>query len=548
MRGLAPPIVIQTLWLFATVGCGSRGLVTFTIDPPRNQPLNPITTRVTQFQLTRPDGSVLGAVAPADSDRIPLGPLTQQTTPIDLVFTASSGAQLVGMARLKDVVFENGVAHDYPVEVRKPLLTVGAVLPPESGVGSLLIGGQIIDPNSGEDLTHPKIKDPALAPPMMPQGTSAAAATWSGKFILAGAAKALTVIDTGSGATVGSVPLSFTPVSVAVGARDSAIAVLDPSKNLLLYPDVGLLTSSPTSAAPMVLPMPDAPRAVRFSADGQRIYILTGGSAPDPCNDSAAPPANEILIAGIDGSTPGKWTLPSFASDLAVDSASGRVLVSMSTANEVGWIDPSQQFGTVTPQKQVAATCPTALRVANDSVFVITAARPQNATGMDNSFVLMRVPVMTNGSDAEPISFAGPFFDEDVIDMPAGDMNTGFSLKIRPRAISAYEMAISPDGGHAVFAVRARYHETMSDTFKLLMETCEPQNLDIIEYGLYTVDTAAGTAAYVSRSQFVVTPANPSDYCIICSLPPPIGQDLVFRCVSTPGDSAAGLSAVFGGT
>jgi hypothetical protein len=547
-------MLLWHLWLFATVGCGNRGVVTFTIDPPANQPLNPIGPRVTQFSITRPDGSVLAAVAPGSQQQIPLGPLQQQTMKIDLTFSATSGTQLVGEARLKDVVFENGMVHDYPVEVRKPLLTIGAALADEAGPGSLEMPGQIIDPNTGEDLTHPKMADPSLAPPKLPQGTTAATATWDGRFLLAGASKGLSVIDTGSGATVGTAPIAFTPAGVAVGARDSAVAVLDPAGNLAIFADVGALTSSPGSQNPTVINLPPGttPRAVTFSADGQRIYVLTGGTKADPCNDTTAPMPNTIAIAGLDGTKLGLWQLPSFASDFAVDAQSGRVLVSMSVDNKVGWIDSAQAYGAVTPAPLVAATCPTALRVANGAAFVVTSGRPMGAMATSTDFVLMRVPVMSNGSDSEPLQFSGPVFYTSQIDMLPNDMNTDLVIKLRPRGITAYGMAVSPDGGHAVFATRARYRESMSDTFTLFQGTCKPQGIDIVEYGLYQFDTASGTSSYTSRSQNVVSPtATPPmvPNCAICMVPLGISNleiDLV--CQSAPGDRAAGLGAVFGGT
>lgn len=551
MRGLSPPIAVWHLWLFATVGCGNRGVVTFTIDPPANQTLNPIGPRVTQFSITRPDGSVLAAVAPGSAQQIPLGPLQQQTTKIDLTFSATSGTQLVGEARLKDVVFENGRVHDYAVQVRKPLLTIGSALADEAGPGSLILPGQIIDSNTGEDVTHPKMADPSLAPPKLPQGMTAANATWDGRFLLAGATKGLSVIDTGSGATVGTAPIGFTPVGVAVGARDSAVAVLDPGGNLAIFPDVGALTSSPASQTPTVINLPPGttPRAVTFSADGQLIYVLTGGTKADPCNDTTAPMPNAIAIAGLDGTKLGLWQLPSFASDFAVDAQSGRVLVSMSIDNKVGWIDPAQSYGAVTPAPLVAATCPSAIRVANGAAFIVTSGRPMGAMPGATDFVLLRVPVMSNGADAQPLRFTGPSFDTSQIDTPPADMNTDLVIKLRPRGITAYGMAISPDGGHAVFATRARYRESMTDTFTLFQGTCKPQNIDIVEYGLYQFDTAAGTSSYTSRSQYVVSPPSNMPNCVVCQVPLGISMveiDLV--CVPRPGDRAAGLGAVFGGT
>src|SRR5436305_10112678 len=114
--------------VLALAGCGNKGSVTFTIRPPALTSLNPITDQVSEYALKRFDGTLVGVAseAPGSPDSLALGPLAQQTMPADLVMTVLSGSQLLGMARIKDVVIQNGVRKDYGVDVRKALITIGS--------------------------------------------------------------------------------------------------------------------------------------------------------------------------------------------------------------------------------------------------------------------------------------------------------------------------------------------------------------------------------------------------------------------------------------
>src|SRR6185503_11022390 len=111
---------------------------------------------------------------------------------------------------------------------------------------------------------------------------------------------------------VGVTPLPFAPARLEVGARDSAVAALDPAGGVILFTDVPGLEADPSGAQ----------RTLTFAPDGKSVYVLSGGGV-DPCSPTAAAPApNAITALGIDGSTLGTWTLPGFVADLTVDAAS----------------------------------------------------------------------------------------------------------------------------------------------------------------------------------------------------------------------------------
>src|SRR5262249_26358060 len=114
-------------------GCGNRGSVTFAISPPTNPLLDPITDRVSQYALLDEAATVVAVASenPQSPDVLPLGPLPQLTVPTDLVVHVLSGSELLGMARIRDVVILDGVEKQYTAEVRKPLITVGSAPPQE---------------------------------------------------------------------------------------------------------------------------------------------------------------------------------------------------------------------------------------------------------------------------------------------------------------------------------------------------------------------------------------------------------------------------------
>ena len=538
-------ITLTALLLSAAGGCGSRGEVTFTISPPTNQPLNPIAdrSRVSEYSIKRFDGTLIGVASdePTSSETLSLGVLAQLTTPSDLVMTVLSGSELLGMARLRDVVIEPGKQHDYVAELRKPLITIGSALPDETLAGNLLLPGKIVDPVSGQDLSHPKVADPANPAPQLPMGTTSASATWDGRFILAASGKMLTVIDTGTGATVGAAQLGFSASRVAVGARDTAVAVLDPAGAVLLFPDVPSLTSNPQGATGTRVQLMGMQRTVTFAADGKSLYVLSGGGV-DPCSPTAATPTpNGITVLGLDGSMLGAWTFTGFAADIAVDATSGAIAVSQTTDNRVGWLDPTTGFGAAKPTKLLDAVCPNGLRIANGEVFVLTNERNATSTSLP-VFYMQRASLA--GGAVSKVSFSSPVYDNvDMVGMPTPDGNTRLKFQFTPVSIVAYEMAISPDATRLVLATRARYHEANA-SLVVLDAPCKA-TFDIVEYGVYTLDTRTGQALYSTRSQIVGGTGGSLPACITCDAG--IGGPIPFPCNSVPGDRAAGVSAVFGG-
>jgi DNA-binding beta-propeller fold protein YncE len=522
-------------------GCGNKGAVTFSIQAPAMKALNPVTAQVTEYALKHVDGTIVAVASegPMSTDTLPLGPLTASMAPVDLQLQVLSGSTLLGMGLVKDVSFENGVQKSYDVWVRKPLLTIGSSVPTEP-VTLNLQDGQIIDPTEGSaDLTM-------MMGPKLPTQTVATAPTWDGRFLLAasGMTKTMDVIDTGSGKTVGSAPLGFVPAKVAVGSRNSAVAALDPAGSVLLYSDVDALTGNPGAATGMKIAVAGMQRTLTFSPDGQSLYVLSGSDA-DPCT-GAAPVKNVITVLGLDGSMKGSWMLSGFVSDVAVDPRTNKVVITDATNGKISYFDAGAAFGAVMGTQIGQATCPSAVRVVNSEAFVVTSDRGNT----DDSFVLQRIDL--GSAMVSKVSFQGPSYSQNVTGpQMSPDGNLAFNFQLRPVGLYAADLAVTPDGARAVFAIRTRYREDATQKFQFAGESCTP-NVDIIEYGLYTLDTATGTVQYTSRSQIVALPSvpftmnDPNSWCVTCKL---LGStDIVSGCAATMGDKAAGLAAIFGGT
>jgi hypothetical protein len=539
-------IVIAGAVSVCGVGCSSEGSVTFAIREPADPRLDPLTAQVSELLVKSAAGDVIGVATlrtgAADggvgAQRLALGPLKVTATPIDVEVDLLDGSDLVGMARVRDVSIRNGAIATYYADVRKPLILVGNALPDEPNRDNQLLGGEILDPTTSLDLANPRDppgpNDPP--PPRLPADAGALAATSDGRFGLAGRKNAIGVFDTGSGREAGDAALPFTPTLLAVAPRDTAAVALgsDGTNGLLaLFDDVVSLTGTPTAVTPHLSSLAgQIPRAVTYSADGRRIFVLTGGTSADPCAPGALLAPNAIVAVGLDGATQATWSLPGFVSDVALDAATG--LLVLSEAKQVSLFSPDGPSGAATTRKLFAANCPSALHVAGGEVFVVSSDRSTN-----NEFQFHRAQLATGADHA--ISFTGPLY-EGTTDDPSMDNNVRFNIQLRPASIMAYALAVTPDGRRAEFATRARYHE-LRQPLQLLGTACTA-TVDIIEYGLYALDTGTGNTSYELRSQLVTMPPA-MGVCITC--PTSVG-DIGFGCPSLGGDRAAGIVALFGGT
>jgi hypothetical protein len=528
------------LAIVAAGACADRGSVTFQVNQPDILAFNPVSDRLSQYELETANGALVAVATVSAMGKeavLPLGALSL-TAPVDMVMSLFSGSQLQGMARIRDVAIVKEQQKVYEANVRKPLIFVGAALPVESQVGNAVGDGQIFDFTNGTvDLEHPGT--PAPGTPKMPDDTTAAAVTSDGTLLLAGRKERLTVYDTGKGTTV-DVPLTFTPVRVVVAPRDLAVAALDPGDasggGLALFLDAASLNSMVVT--PVVVKLPGVtPRTALFSKDGQTLYVLSGGDV-DPCDPSGTPPAaNSLTLLNLDGQIKQTWTLPDFVSDIALTD-DGTLLLSRSTANQVAKLVPGTETNLPTPSKLFDAVCPTALRFLHGQVVVVTDGPHPNFPG---AFTLLRGPA--DGTTPSQLALGAPTYQVPTETTPPQPGEPSVSVTISAKSLSAYDMAVSADGLRAVFASRIRYHQT-GDAFTILDIDCTA-DLDAVEYGLYIVDTASGNASYQGRSLAVTRPSRATDACLVCDLAP--FGNLPIGCPSGPGDRAAGLAAIFGG-
>lgn len=548
MPGLRSSGVAVWLALAASAGgCGNRGAVTFNIRAPENALFNPVAQPelVTEYDIRTASGAVIGIAsavqgsAKSADGRLPLGALMPSAAPVDVYVTALSGGNLLGEARIRDVTIKGGQTRSYDAELRKPLVFVGSALPAETAPENRVQPVQILDPIASTDLA----KAP-MSPPQVAGGMTAGAVTWDGRFLVAAQGTQLAAFDTGLGKNVsGALTLPFAPFRLAVAPRDQAIVALDataPDGSIAILTDVAGFAASPSSATPRVIKLAgQIPRAVAFSPDGMQIYVLTGGPAVDPCAPGTPPVANNVYAYSLDGTMVNTYPLSSFASDLAVDAADGMLVLASSATNNLLTIDPAS--GQIQPVPGMF-TCPSAVRVVNGVAFAVTSERDEN---QPDSWILQRVTLKTGQSTA--LSFSGPHYEIPIDSMPSpnGNIETA-TLPVRPVSITAYELAITPDGSRAEFATRARYQE-LGTKFQFSQEDCTA-NFDIVEYGLYAVDIRTGNASYQQRAQLVMTPSD-GRQCVDCLIPNPFGGPPLHQyadCASVAGDRPAGLAAAFG--
>ncbi|MCU1278880.1 MAG: hypothetical protein JWM53_2426, partial [bacterium] len=478
--------------------------------------------------------AVQGSTGSTGGGLLPLGALMPADTPEDVFVTALSGGNLLGMARIRDVVIKGGKKASYEAPLRKPLVFVGSSLPPETASGNATRGVQILDPVASIDLTKS-----AMSPPSVAGGMTAGATTWDGRFLVVAQGGTLTAFDSGSGKNVpGGLTLAFQPSRLVVAPRDLAIVALDPGTgsdgSLVIISDVAGFAAAPASAAPKTVRMPGAiARTATFSPDGSKLYVLTGGPTTDPCAPGATLAANVVQVYGLDGSMITMFTLPGFAADLAVDPQTGMLVVADVAGKQIATLDPSSG---ATTKVLGNLTCPSAVRVVNGTAFVVTS---DHDTTQPDRFVLQRVPIKGGAATATP--FAGPNYNIPIDSTPSSNGDIGMALlPVRPVSIEAYELAITPDGSRAEFATRAVYNEAGTQ-FMFSGENCTA-NFNIVEYGLFAVDVRTGNAAYEQHAQLVVKGATS---CVVCKLPSPFPDQQV-GCASQAGDRPSGLAASFG--
>ena len=530
--------LVATAALFAAA-CGGPTELTFLVGAPPNPLLDPFGLAVSDYVLKTDDGAIVAAVsagAGRDGDgRLGLGPL-DPTLAADLRLDVLSGAQLLGRARVRGVAIAGGAAHELDAEVRKPLVVVGAATAPEGG--GVLQPPQLFDPTTSTDLTTRGLSVP---------GGEAAVFTGDGRTLIATSAQGLSAFDTGTGATRGLTALPFPPALLAITRDDGALALIErggTSSRVLLYADLAALLAGTIPAAVTATIASGVPRAAHFSASGDMLYVLVEDSGSEPCT-GAVPPPSRIVPVDRGGRVGAPIALPSYVADFAVDRA-GRLVLAETSADDISILTLTTADGSGgvgAPVRLYSATCPTALRLLDDQVFAFT----NDATAGGNDFSLLRGRL--DGSLPVRLSIPRPTYEHLLNTSSTRDKLTRLQLEFVSFAVSALEMAVSPDGSRAVIATRARYREDGKQAFDFVGLTCTA-TVDIVEHGLFSVDLVAGAASYVARSQSTIVPARPlTDPCVRCEEDLGGGNilSLNLRCPSAPGDRAAGLAAAFSG-
>ncbi len=528
-------------------GCGEPPLVTFEVDQPSLFEFNPLAGAVTEYTLRTTDGLLL-ASSNAQGKRLELGKLQTFMNPRDLQLQILSGAELRGMGRFRDVRLQPGRSGQYEAAVRKPLVFVGSALPAEGGLLDP-DAAQILDTTASfNDLAHPASGNNGVE--SLPARTSSTAATWDARYVMAGRNRAIALYNTSTGKIDGEIAISFTPSRLVVAPRDVAMAALRvdaPTRGAVaLFPDLEAVRSDPAAQEPIVIDLPDmAPRAAVFSADGEHLYVLLGSpDEMDPCNLGRQVNPSDVLVLRRDGTEVKRWSLGTFAADIAVD-ATGRdldIVLSLSTQNSVIALKPDSPEDDLQTEPLLTAICPSAVRIVGDELFVVTSARD----AVDTDFFRLERIELSGDRLRSSVSFAAPTY-EVPLGLPTDDGRVAFQQRFFANSIFGYELAVTPDGTRAVFATRARFVQT--DTLLNLFQEVDCRvTIDVAEYGVYFMDVRAGAAFYTTRSQLISgDPLNCLTVCEFTTFPQGVLFDL--ECAPPEGvaDRAAGITMLFGG-
>ncbi len=520
----------------AAVGCQTATELELRVSAPGVSLLNPLSLAVSDLVLKSESDAILAAVSVgANRDaagRLPFGVLDPMLAG-DLRLDVMSGSQLVGLAEIQNTAIVPGERVTLQADIRKPLVFIGADDAPEGAGprGSV----QLLDPTTSTDLATRGIA--------VPRG-QAAAFTTDGKLLLLAAEDGLRAFDTGSGMTAGPKSLPFVAGLIAVSPKNGGVALIErgtASSRVLLYDGVGTLLATPATSAPLSVTITAGrPRAAHFSIDGLTLYVLVEPTTAEPCT-GATPPANQIIPIARSGSMGAALAMPSYVADFAVD-RTGRLILSEAGANRISVLGHG---GMIT--KLYDATCPTALRIVGDQLFAVTNDTSQ---AVPDAFTLLRGRV--DGSPVTMLPIARPSYTTQLNSSSTRDDLTRLNLQFVSIAVAGQEIAISPDGNRAFISTRSRYLEDGQQPFKFASFTCFA-TIDIVEYGVHSVDLVSGTSSYESRSQTVVIPKQVlpplrPDPCVqgTASLVfPPINLVLELDCPPALGDRASGLAAAF---
>ena len=530
-------LAIALVATMAVVGCHTATELELRVSAPSVSLLNPLSLAVSDLVLKNESDAILAAVSVgANRDaagRLPFGVLDPMLAG-DLRLDVMSGSQLVGLAAIENTAIVPGERVTLEADIRKPLVFIGADDAPEGAGPRAAV--QLLDPTTSTDLAARGITVPA---------SQAAAFTIDGKRLLLAADDGLRAFDTGTGTTAGPKALPFVAGLIAVSPKNGGVALIERgavNARVLLYESVvGLLTTPETSAPVSVTITAGRPRAAHFSIDGQTLYVLVEPATAEPCT-GPTPPANQIIPITRSGTMSGAIKMPSYVADFAVD-RTGRFILSEAGANRISVMG---QGGMTT--KLYDATCPTALRLVGDQLFAVTNDTSQ---AVPDAFTLMRGRV--DGSPVTMLPIARPSYTTQLNDSSTRDDLTRLNLQFVSIAVAGQEIAISPDGNRAFISTRSRYLEDGKQSFMFASFTCFA-TIDIVEYGVHSIDLVSGTSSYASRSQTVVIPKQVlpplrPDPCVqgTASLGgfPPINLVLELDCPAALGDRASGLAAAF---
>jgi hypothetical protein len=493
-------------------GGAAGGTVTIDIEVPSLSALNPLapaeTSRLASFRLVRDsDGIAVAEQKFSPGAQLGLGTIAAgPPADYDLEGLSESG-QILAFGRMHNLRVSASDDVSVSVKLRKP---IGYV----SGGAAVLVRDAT---KADADVAAPGTLDGA-------PNASAVTSTHEGDAVLLATGTRIQAFSTANHASMGSALVLPEPAETLVLSQvDGALAALGQTGLTLFNLSAGI--GQPAMGETQQMP---APAAAVFSKDGTRLFVLTGQPG---CSGGCA-----VRTLDAHGQPLGTLALPEYASDIAIDQASGAPVVALPGRGAMTWLNPAGTALTST-----VVNVPGVELVASNGAALVgfaggdTRSSTNCGAGAGSAGPPVAMVVLP-GQAARRIELQIPEFTASFSTNP-NSPNT-LAAKITQARFTFHKAALTPDAGRALVWATADYFGDINiAAIGLPACTGTPQASDEL---VMLIDLSSGVAVSVAATKEQVIACKLD--CTIFSL----------NCVATtklPSQQfvPTGISILFGG-